>query len=136
MVDLQTHHTFSSCCGVRRACMGPPRDERDERTSRSLGIMSKIPRSSLLLRQKQVLIVQSLRRATGGKGQRLRLTSEPLLVRENMLQTYNSVTLDWLPGDAELPDFKAAVLFCSAAGFWLSRVKCRVLINAEFLANA
>lgn len=74
------------------------------------------------LRQKQVLIVLGLQRATREKGQRLRLTSQPPLVRENTLQTYNSVTLERLPGmegdNAELLNFKAAMRFYIAAGYW------------------
>ena len=41
-----------------------------------------------------------------------------------MLQTYSSVTLDPLPGgegdNAELLNFKAAMVFCIAAGSWMS----------------
>lgn len=135
LTSKRTVHSLPLCPALRPhgASSG---EERDERTWRSLSIMSKIPRTTFFSRQTQVLIVPSPQRATRERGQRLRLTSRPPLVRGNMLQTHSGVTLDRLPceeGDsAELLNFKGAGLFCIAAGF----TGCLVLLNREtFLSH-
>lgn len=135
LTSKRTIHSLPLCPALRPhgASSG---EERDERTWRSLSIMSKIPRTTFFSRRTQVLIVPSPQRATRERGQRLRLTSRPPLVRGNMLQTHSGVTLDRLPceeGDgAESLNFKGAGLFCIAAGF----TGCLVLLNREtFLSH-
>lgn len=85
VLDLNAHYTFPLIVSHAAPIQRLVRSEKDEWTRRSLGT----PRSSFLLRHTQVLIVQSPLGATREWGQRLSLTSLPLL---NVLQTNRGVT--------------------------------------------
>lgn len=130
---------ISSHCGLHCTCIGPHMGGKKGWVNLEES-QHHVKDSSLLihLQQTEVLIVLSLQRATREKGQRLRLTSPPPLVRANMLQTHNSVTLDRLPtegGNAELLNFKAATLFCIADGYWMTRVIGQEHIYIPLAAN-
>lgn len=134
MLDLQMHHTFPPIVPCTAPAWGLLRGREGWADLEEPQHHVKDPSHHIFLRQTQVLIVPSPQRATRERGQRLRLTSRPPLVRGNVLQTYSGVTLDRLPceeGDgAELLIFKGAGLFCIAAGlpdvscYWTGKHSC------------
>lgn len=99
-LDLKAHYAF-----LLTLSPAPIRGlirSKDEWATRSLSA----PHSSFLLRHTQVLIVLSLLGATRETGQRLSLTSPPLLVRRKVLQANSESRLP--VAEEETVEFKGS----------------------------
>lgn len=129
MVDLQMHHTLPLLLCLALHLHGAFQErERWVNLEEFQHHVKDPPTNPPFPWQKQVLIVQSLQRTTGETVQSLEPTSQAPLLREDMLQTYNNVTLDQAPGvegdNAELQNFKAAMLFFLCCSSRLLVVLC------------